>query len=62
METKIWLIDGLSPQSFYILSQVALSNNKQVIIFKVRTDRTKIPYLYDGKAFLRSQSITMVMP
>ena len=44
------------------VSYIDLSDNKQIIIFKARTDHTKMPYLYDGKAFLRIQSTTVVMP
>ena len=52
----------ITPNANIEVSYVELSDNKQIIIFKVCTDHTKIPYLYDGKAFLRSQSTTMVMP
>lgn len=52
----------ITPNANIEVSYVELSDNKQIIIFKVRTDHTKIPYLYDGKAFLRNQSTTMVMP
>lgn len=36
--------------------------NKYIIAFHVTTDSSKRPYLYDGKAFLRSQTNTIPMP
>lgn len=52
----------MTPSADINVSYFDLSENKQIIIFKVNADYTKIPYLYDGKAFLRSQSTTIVMP
>lgn len=36
--------------------------SKYVIVFHAATDSTKRPYMYDGRAFLRSQSDTIPMP
>jgi len=52
----------ITPNANIEVSYTDLSDNKKIIIFKVRTDHTKIPYLYDGKAFLRVQSTTVTMP
>lgn len=37
-------------------------SNKHVIAFQVTTDSTKRPYMYDGRAFMRVQSDTLLMP
>lgn len=38
------------------------ATSKDLIIFKVTTDSTKRPYMYDGRAYIRVQSDTLLMP
>lgn len=53
----------ISPKAHIEVHYIPLENNdKQIIIFHITTDSTRRPYMYDGKAYLRSQSDTIPMP
>lgn len=55
---KIAPFSNSSVEIFY----VPFSEIKQIIVFHVTTDSTKRPYTYNGRAYIRVQSDTLLMP
>ncbi len=55
---KIAPYSNSSVEIFY----VQFSEIKQIIVFHVTTDSTKRPYTYNGRAYIRVQSDTLLMP
>lgn len=55
---KIAPFSNSSVEIFY----VPFSEVKQIIVFHVTTDSTKRPYTYNGRAYIRVQSDTLLMP
>lgn len=56
-------LSKITPLNNVVVSYMPLpENHKYLIIFYITTDSTKRPYMYDGKAFMRSQSNTIQMP
>ena len=55
---KIAPFSNSSVEIFY----VPFSEIKQIIVFHVTTDSTKRPYTYNGRAYVRVQSDTLLMP
>jgi|TARA_Y100000588_G_C14221594_1_gene911227 ATP-dependent DNA helicase RecG len=55
---KIAPYSNSSIEIFY----VQFSERKQIIVFHVTTDSTKRPYTYNGRAYIRVQSDTLLMP
>lgn len=55
---KIAPYSNSSIEFFY----VPFSERKQIIVFHVTTDSTKRPYTYNGRAYIRVQSDTLLMP
>lgn len=53
----------ISPKANIEVHYIRLKDNdKFIIIFHITTDSTKRPYMYNGKAYLRSQCDTIPMP
>lgn len=55
---KIAPYSNSSIEIFY----VPFSKDKQIIVFHITTDSTKRPYTYNGRAYIRIQSDTLLMP
>lgn len=55
---KIAPYSNASVEIFY----ASFTESKQIIVFHVTTDSTKRPYTYNGRAYIRVQSDTLLMP
>jgi ATP-dependent DNA helicase RecG len=54
-------LNKIEPHAEIDISYIPLENNQQIIAITVKSG-TRIPYVYDGRPFLRNQSTTIRMP